>query len=63
MSRKDSRYLFTWSNNNGMKANGDKRHLLLSTKKTLKANISNYTIINSDKEKTVWSNNRQRSKI
>ena len=51
MFRKDRRYFFTWSNNNGMKASADKRHFLLSTTKTLKANISNYTIINSDKEK------------
>ena len=34
-----------------MKANADKCHLLLSTKEKLKANISNYTIINRDKEK------------
>ena len=43
--------LFAWFNNNGRKANADKCHLLLSTKEKLKANISNYTIINSDKEK------------
>ena len=43
--------LFTWFNNNGMKVNADKCHLLLSTKEKLKANISNYTIINSGKEK------------
>ena len=42
---------FDWLNNNGMKANAHKCHLLLSTKEKLKANISNYTIINSDKEK------------
>ena len=42
---------FTWFNNNGMKANADKRHLLLNTKEKLKANISNYAIINSHKEK------------
>ena len=34
-----------------MKAKGDKCHLLLSTKEKLKANISNYIIMNSDKEK------------
>ena len=34
-----------------MKANADKCHLLLSTKEKLKAHISNYTIINIDKEK------------
>ena len=34
-----------------MKANADKCHLLLSTKEKLKANISNHTIMNSDKEK------------
>ena len=44
-------YLFTWFNNNRMKADADKSHLFLSTKEKLKANISNYTIINSDKEK------------
>ena len=43
--------LFTWFNNNGMKTNADKCHLLLSTKEKLQANISNYKIINSDKEK------------
>ena len=43
--------LFAWFNNNGMKANADKCHLLLNTKEKLKANISNYTIINSHKEK------------
>ena len=42
---------FTWFNNNGMKANVDKCHFLLSIKEKLKANISNYTIVNSDKEK------------
>ena len=42
--------LFMWFNNNGMKANAVKCHLLLNTKEKLKANISNYTIINSDKE-------------
>ena len=34
-----------------MKANADWFHLLLSTKEELKANISYYTIMNSDKEK------------
>ena len=34
-----------------MKANLDKCHFLLSTKEKLKANMSNYTIIYSDKEK------------
>ena len=34
-----------------MKANADKCHLLLSIEKKLKANISNYTIMNSAKEK------------
>ena len=43
--------LFTWFDNNGMKHNADECHLLLSTKEKLKANISNYTIMNSDKEK------------
>ena len=43
--------LFTWFNSNGMKANADKCQLLLSTKEKLRANISNYTIMNSDKEK------------
>ena len=32
------------------KLNGDKCHLLLTTKEKIKANISNYKIINSDKE-------------
>ena len=34
-----------------MKADIDKCHLLLGTKEKLKVNISNYAIINSDKEK------------
>ena len=34
-----------------MKTNADKCHLLLSTEEKLQANVSNYTIINSDKEK------------
>ena len=42
--------LFTWFSNDEMKDNADKCHLLLRTKE-LKANILNYTIINSDKEK------------
>ena len=33
------------------KLNGDKCHFLLTTKEKIKANISNYKIINSDKEK------------
>ena len=45
--------LFTWFNNNGMKGNADKCHLLLNAKKKLKANILNYAIINSDKEKLI----------
>ena len=43
--------LFTRCNNNEMKANADKCHFLLSTNEKLKASISNYTIINIDKEK------------
>ena len=43
--------LFTWFNNNGMKANADKYNFFLSKKEKLKANVSNYTIINSDKDK------------
>ena len=34
-----------------MKANANKCHLLLSTKEKLNPNKSNYTIMNSDKEK------------
>ena len=43
--------LFAWFNNNGLKANADKCHLLLSTKEKLKVNISNYAIMNSDEGK------------
>ena len=32
--------LFAWFNNNGLKANADKCHLLLGTKEKLKANIA-----------------------
>ena len=42
--------LFTWFNNNGIKANADKCHLLLNAKEKLKANISNYTIKNVEKK-------------
>ena len=37
--------------NNGMKANAEKCHLLLNTKGKLTANISNFKITNSKKEK------------
>ena len=43
--------LFEWFSNNGMKANVDKCHLLLSTKGKLTANISNFKITNSKKGK------------
>ena len=43
--------LFAWFNNNGMKANADKCHLLVSTVEKLNINISNYAIVNNDKEK------------
>ena len=43
--------LFEWFSNNGMKANADKCHLLLSTKEKLTANVSNIRITNSNKEK------------
>ena len=36
--------LFRWFSNNGMKANADKCHLLLSTKEELKANRKTATI-------------------
>ena len=51
LSHKNFEDAITWFDNNRMKANADKCHLLLSTKEKLKANISNYTIMNSDKEK------------
>ena len=43
--------LFAWFNNNGIKPNADECYLRLSGKEKLKANISNYAIMNSDKEK------------
>ena len=43
--------LFEWFSNNGMKANADKCHLLLSTYEKLTANISNFIITDSEKEK------------
>ena len=55
-------FFFAWFNNNGMKTNADKCHLLLSTKKKLKANISIYTNRNSDKEKLLGVT-RQPTKI
>ena len=42
---------FMWFSDNEMKANADKCNLLLSTMEKLKANMLNYTIANSDKEK------------
>ena len=45
--------LFEWFSNNGMKANADKCHLVLSTKEKLTANISNFIITNSEKEKVL----------
>ena len=47
----DSGILFQWLANNVVKANPDKSHLLLSSKKTnLYALINNYKIINSESE-------------
>ena len=43
--------LLSWLNNNGMKANAEKCHLLLSTKDTLTAKIGESIIKNSEHEK------------
>ena len=43
--------LFEWFSNNEMKAIADKCHLLFSTKGKLTANISNFKVTNSIKEK------------
>ena len=43
--------LLTWFKNNGMKANGDKCHLLLSLSNNLEANIGRAIVKSSDNEK------------
>ena len=46
-----SQELFLWFRENGMKANSDKSHLILSTDKVCQAIINNDTIYNSKSEK------------
>ena len=46
-----SQELFIWFRENGMKANSDKSHLILSTDKVCQAIINNDTIYNSKSEK------------
>ena len=46
-----SKLIFTWFENNYMKANSDKSHLLLSTDNVIQANINNDLISNSKSEK------------
>ena len=48
---KTSLDMFSWFSNNGMKANPDKCHLLLSEKEKHKANIGDYVIENSKQQK------------
>ena len=43
--------LFHWFSSNGLKANADKCHLLLTTNEKLTLNVSNFRITNSNKEK------------
>ena len=45
--------LFNWFKNNRLKNNADKCHVLVSTNKSIGANIGNYTIDNSECENTV----------
>ena len=45
-----SSILFTWQNNNYMKANTDKSHLLLSGNNNLKANIDGNVIESEDNQ-------------
>ena len=48
----DCNDLITWVNNNTLKANPDKFHLLLSeTDRNLSVNVDNYEIFNSDCQK------------
>ena len=46
-----SKVLFTWFQNNGMKANSDKSHLILSTQEVFEANINNDIIYSSNSKK------------
>ena len=46
-----SEILFKWFNDNLMKINADKCHLLVSTNNTVKINIGNFDITNSKSEK------------
>ena len=43
--------LFKWFHENHMKANADKRHLLVTTKSAVSANIEEFVINNSNEEK------------
>ena len=46
-----SEILFTWFNDNLMKINADKCHLLVSTNNTVKIKMGNFDITNSKSEK------------
>ena len=48
---KDSEILFKWFNDNLMKINADKCHLLVSTNNTVKIKIGNFDITNGKSEK------------
>ena len=49
--QKSSKSIFEWFENNGMKANPDKRHLLLSKNENFEANVNENRIYNSKFEK------------
>ena len=46
-----SKKLFKWFDDNLMKSNADKCHLLVSTNETVKIQVGNYNIANSKREK------------
>ena len=48
-----SEILFKWFSDNLMKINADKRHLLVSTNKTLKIKIRNFDTTNKKSEKLI----------
>ena len=61
--KKTASDLFQWFSNDGMKANSDKCHVLLSTEENLTANVLNFNINNSNKEKLQGCNHWQSFKI
>ena len=55
--------LFNWFENNRLKNNGDKCHVLVNTNKPVGIKIGDYTIDNSECEKTIRCKNRCKLKF